>query len=129
MSVNQVTVEQVDTRWAALMPPIVYESFRVYGPACFRGRYYRVVEYRVRGGGSGWGCEVWSSGRWLAAKGGPGGTAIMAAVPASPTELHRTGVDCSPIPNDYDALTVECEGVASSASEDAEPSAAADPAA
>src|SRR5262249_39935090 len=78
ISVNRATVEQVDARWAALLPPIVYESFQVFGPACFGGRSYRVVEYRVRGGGGGCGCEVWSSGRWLCPRDGPGGNEIMA---------------------------------------------------
>ncbi len=38
------------------------------------------------------------------------GSEIMAAVPASPEELLRAGVDCSLIPSTYDPLSVECEG-------------------
>src|SRR5262245_15743532 len=53
ISVSPAEVEQVANRWLALQPPIVYESFQVFGPACFGGRYYRVVGYRVRGGGQG----------------------------------------------------------------------------
>src|SRR5262249_50312772 len=82
-SVSPEEVGRVAARWRDLQPPIAYESFRVFGPACFGGRYYRVVEWQIRGGGRGWGCEVWSSGRWLALHAGPGGTAIMAAAPVS----------------------------------------------
>jgi len=126
ISVSRATVEQVDARWAALLPPIVYESFQVFGPACFGGRYYRVVEYRIRGGGRGWGCEVWSSGRWLCPRDGPGGNEIMAAVPASSEELHQAGVDCSPIPGNYNPLAVECESSVACGREDAEPRTAPD---
>jgi|SRR5262245_10344975 len=126
ISVTPAAVEQVESRWRALQPPIVYESFKVFGPACFGGRYYRVVEYQLRGGGRGWGCEVWSSGRWLCPRDGPGGNEIMAAVPASSEELHQAGVDCSPISSNYDPDAVECESWAARGSEDAEPPAAPD---
>ena len=113
-------------RWRALQPPIVYESFQVFGPASFGGRCYRVVGYQVRGAGRGWCCEVWSSGRWLSPNDGPGGAEIMATVPASSEELLRAGVDCSPIPSNYDPLSVECEGSVACASENGEPDATAD---
>src|SRR5205085_190067 len=119
-------VEKVADRWRALQPPIVYESFQVFGPACFGGRYYRVVGYQVRGGGRGWSCEVWSSGRWLSPSDGPGGPEIMAAVPASSEELLRAGVDGSPIPSCYDPFSVESEASVAGASENAKPDAAAD---
>lgn len=105
ISVSPVEVEQVAARWRALQSPIVYESFEVFGPVRFADRYYRVVGYQVRGGGSGWGCAVWSSGRWLSPHDGPGCHAIMAAIPASLDELLLAGVDCSPIPNDYDPFS------------------------
>jgi hypothetical protein len=107
ISASPAEVEQVAARWRALQPPIVYESFEVFGPACFAGRYHRVVAWQIRGGGRGWGCEVWISGSWVSANDGPGGNAIMAAVPASPEELASAGVDCSPIPSNYDPLAVE----------------------
>jgi hypothetical protein len=122
ISVSPAVVEQVANRWRALRPPIVYESFQVFGPACISGRYYRVVGWQVRGGGRGWGCEVWSSGRWLSPADGPGGREIMGAVPALPEELRQAGVDCSPITADYDPLAVECEGSAAEEGEPAEPS-------
>ena len=126
ISVSPAEVEQVADRWRALQPPIEYESFQVFGPVCFGGRYFRVVGYQVRGSGRGWGCEVWSLGRWLSPKDGPGCPAIMAAVPASSDELLQAGIDCSPIPNNYDPLSVECEGSVACASENGEPDAAAD---
>lgn len=124
ISVCPAEVEQMADRWRSLQPPIEYASFKVFGPACFGGRYYRVVEYQVHGGGHGWGCEVWSSGRWLSPKDGPGGRAIMAAVPTSSEELLRAGVDCSPIPSNYDPMSVECEGAVACAGENGEPDAA-----
>jgi hypothetical protein len=33
----------------------------------------------------------------------------MAAIPASTEKLLRDGIDCSPIPTNYDPLSVECE--------------------
>ena len=94
ISVSSAAVEQVESRWRALQPPIVYESFKVFGPTCFGGRYYRVVEYRLRGGGRGWGSEVWGSGSWLCPRDGPGCNEIIAAVPASPEvrEYRAIGV-------------------------------------
>jgi hypothetical protein len=109
ISVGPAEVEQVADRWRALQPPIEFESFQVFGPSCFGGRYYRVVGYQVRGGGHGWGSEVWSSGRWLSSNDGPGGPAIMAAVVASSEELHQAGIDCSPIPSNYNPMSVECD--------------------
>ena len=120
ISANRATVEQVDARWAALLPPVVYESFQVFGPASFGGRYYRVVGYRIRGGGRGWGCEVWSSGRWVCPHDGPGGNEIMAAIPASPEELVQAGVDCSPIPDNYDPSAVAFESSVALGGEQAE---------
>jgi hypothetical protein len=52
---------------------------------------------------------VWSSGRWLLVSEGPGGRAIMASAPASSEQLRQAGVDCSPIPSNYDPLLVESE--------------------
>jgi hypothetical protein len=112
ISVSPEEVEQVAGRWRALQPPIVYESFEVIGPACFAGRYYRVVGWQIRGGGRGWGCEVWSSGRWLSPNEGPAGPAIRAAAPASREELLQAGVDCSPLPANYDPLAVQREAPA-----------------
>ena len=73
------------------------------------GRYYRVVGYQTRSGGHGAGCEVWTSGRWLFPSDGPGCHEVMAAAPASPEELRRAGVDCTPISSAYDPMSVECE--------------------
>jgi hypothetical protein len=109
ISVCPDEIDQLWTRWHAFQPPIVYESFDVFGPTCIGGRYYRVVSYQTRSGGQGAGCEVWHSGRWLFPLSGPGGPEIMAAVPASHEELRRAGVDCAPIASNYDPLSVECE--------------------
>jgi hypothetical protein len=126
VSVSPAEVEQVADRWRALQPPVVYESFQVFGPARIGGKYYRVVGYQVRGGGSGLGGEVWNSGRWLYPNDGPGCREIMAAVPASSEELQRAGVDCSPLPSNYDPHSVESESAAGGTAEDAEQSAIAD---
>jgi hypothetical protein len=126
ISVSPDEVEQVATRWRALQPSIVYESLEVFGPACFGGRYFRVVGWQIRGGGRGWSCEVWSSGRWLCPNDGPGGPAIMAAVPASREKLLQAGVDCSPLPENYDPLSVECEASAAGEGCNAEPNTAPD---
>jgi hypothetical protein len=120
ISVSPEEVEQVDARWAALQPSIVYESIEVFGPTRFGGRFYRVVGYQIRGGGRGWCCEVWSSERWLSSNNGPGGPAIMSAVPASREDLLQAGVDCSPLPEDYNPLSVEVEDSAVSAGQDAD---------
>ena len=120
ISATPRVVGQVDARWNALVPPIVFDSFQVFGPARIGERYYRVVEYCISGGGRGFGCEVWSSGRWLASNDGPGGPAIKTMVPASAAELFRDGVDYSPIRSDYDPLSVECESLLGGTSEDAE---------
>jgi hypothetical protein len=118
ISVSPAEVEQVARRWRALQPPIMYESFQVFGPACFGGSYYRVVAYQVRGGGHGYCCEVWSSGRWLWPCDGPGCKEIMAEVPASSEELLQAGVDCSPIPDNHDPLEVEHESSVACGNED-----------
>jgi hypothetical protein len=109
ISVDHATVEQVDERWMSHLPPIVYEGFEVFGPACLEGRFFRVVHSRMQGGGEEWCCEVWSSGRWLSADHSPGCNAIMAATPATAEELLRAGVDCSPLPKEYDPCKVESE--------------------
>ena len=109
ISASRDEVERVGDRWLSTLPPIVYESFEVFGPACFGGRYYRVVGYKTRAHGRGWSCEVWHPGGWVAPRDGPGGPAIIEAAPASALELASAGVDCSPIPSGYDPLAVELE--------------------
>ncbi len=69
-----------------------------------------MVGYRVRGGGHGFVCQVWNSGRWLIPNDdGPGGPEIMAAAPVSPEALLQAGVDCFPLPENYDPGACEIE--------------------
>jgi hypothetical protein len=112
ISASRDDVENVAARWQALQPPIVYERFEVFGPAFVGGRYYRVVVYQVRGGGHGYACQVWNGQTWLYPHDGPGYREVMATAPVSAEELRQNEVDCSPLPSDYDPLTVEGEGPA-----------------
>ena len=89
-------------------PPrrIQYEKLHVIGPASIDGRYYRVIEYGILGGGSGLTSQMWSGERWLPANEGPGCPRIMTAEPASRDELIKAGVDCSPLGENYDPFSV-----------------------
>jgi hypothetical protein len=109
ISVSPATVEQVYSRWQSLQSPIEYESMTVHGPAFLAGRHFRVVAYTVRGGVEGMSSEVWSGGKWVIPLDGPGCREILSALPVTHEELVRAGVDCSPLPWNYDPIALSCE--------------------
>lgn len=108
ISVSPATLEIVADRWRSLQPRIVFESVEIVGPACFDKKFYRVIKYRVRGGGSGLSSEVWSDGRWTFANDGPGVPAIMSAIPASSEQLDQAGV-CNTMPSYFDPFSIDRE--------------------
>jgi hypothetical protein len=109
ISVSPEAVAQTEQRWQELQPPIEYSSLEKYGPVGIGGKFYRVVSYTIRNGGHGMGSEVWKSGRWMSAGGGPGCNTILATRPASEAELNSAGVDGSRLPLSYDPLAAEEE--------------------
>jgi hypothetical protein len=102
-------VAQTEQRWRELQPALEYSALEKYGPVEIGGKFYRVVSYTIRDGGHGMGSEVWESGRWLSAGGGPGCNTILATPLATDAELNRAGIDGSPLPSSYDPLTAEWE--------------------
>lgn len=109
ISASVAEVEEVEKRWCALQPPIEYSAMEVHGPVKIDDRFYRVIAYTVRDGGTGFSTEVWCNGKWLDPISGPGGNEIMAANPATEEELQEAGVDTSPLSLQYNPFGVEME--------------------
>jgi hypothetical protein len=107
ISATPAEVEAVEGRWWRLQPPLEFSSLEVHGPSCINGIFYRVVVYKVRGGGEGHVSEVWHKGRWLSNEDGPGCNQILQAPVASKELLRQAGVDDGPLPPEYDPLRAE----------------------